>query len=391
MNEKQMSMGKDTLCVHGGELTDALGSIVTPVYQNATFLYPYAMDERGMYTDRKAPFFYTRLGNPTVRAVERKVALLESAEDAVGFSSGMAAITTTVLELLGERGHVISVRDLYGGTYSFFSSLHKLGHSVSYFSREGPELESLLKENTRIVYVETPTNPTLDIYDLRKIFAFAREHNLISIMDNTFLSPINLNPAILGADVVIHSATKYLSGHSDIIAGVAAGRKELIDRIREAMTVYGGSMDPHTAFLLERGMKTLSLRMKKHNENAAAIAQHLSTHRRISRVLYPGLPSHPGHEIARSFMKGFGGMLSFEVKGSRADAERFIKSLRIAKVAASLGGVESLATMPVITSHRQLSQEELRERGIGETLVRYSAGIEDAEDLIQDIESALGA
>jgi len=383
--------GINTLCVHAGEVPEALGSIVTPIYQNATFLYPYALDAEGKYTDERPSYFYTRLGNPTVRAVERKLSVLEGADDAVGFSSGMAAITTTILSLIGEKGHIISVRDLYGGTYSFFTQMvPRLGHSVSYFSRNDIfNLDEQLRENTRILYVETPTNPTLDIYDLREIFKFAHEHSLIAIMDNTFPSPVNLQPLALGADVVIHSATKYLSGHSDIVAGIAAGSSALMEKVREAMTVYGGCMDPHTAFLLERGMKTLYLRVKKQNENAMAIAEYLQGHRKVSRVLYPGLSEHPGHDIARSMMKGFGGMLSFELRGMKAQAQRFIKSLKLAKVAASLGGVESLVTIPADTSHRQLNAEELRERGIGETLIRFSVGIEDEEDLIEDIAKAL--
>ncbi len=384
--------GMGTRCVHAGEIVDHVtGSIVTPVYQNATFLYPYAIDSDGRYTDRKAPFYYTRLGNPTVRALERKVSSLEGTEDAVAFSSGMAAISTAVIESLGSGGHILSVRDVYGGTHSLLSEmLPRMGHEVTFFERGRTQfLEEMLRENTRAVYVETPTNPTLEVYDIREIFRFAHDHGLVSIMDNTFPSPVNLQPASLGADVVVHSATKYLAGHSDVIAGVVAGRKEIVGRIRETMTVLGGSMEPFTAFLTERGMKTLDLRVRKINENAMAIAEYLEDHTRVSKVLYPGLESHEGHKVAKDIMKGYGGVLSFEVRGRMEEARRVIRRMRIAKVAASLGGVESLVTIPAETSHSQLSEAERSERGISDTLIRFSVGIEDEEDLIMDIGQAL--
>lgn len=365
--------------------------MITPLYQTATFLYPYAVDETGNYTGGSAPYFYTRLGNPTVRAVERKIATLENAEDAVAFSSGMAAISTAVMTTMGEKGHLLSVRDIYGGTFSLFSKLlPRMGHEVSYFDQSRTKfLEEMLKPNTRAVYVETPTNPTLDIYDVREIFDFAHSHGLVAMIDNTFNTPINMRPVDLGADIVIHSATKYLAGHSDVIAGVVAGGREHVEGIRQTMTVFGGSMEPFTAFLTERGMKTLELRVKKSNENAMSIADYLSSHRRISRVLYPGLESHKGHDIARGIMSRFGGVLSFEVRGTKEEAVRVMKRMKIARIAGSLGGVESLVTMPVETSHRQMSAAEREERGISDTLIRFAVGIEDEEDLIEDVGHAL--
>lgn len=372
-------------------MLDRHGSVITPLYQTATFLYPYAVDESGNYTDGNAPYFYTRLGNPTVRAVERKLAALEHAEDAVAFSSGMAAISTAVIASMGEKGHLLSVRDIYGGTHSLFSGvLPGMGHEVSYFDQSRTKfLEEMVKPNTRAVYVETPTNPTLDIYDIKEIFDFANSHGLISIIDNTFNTPINLRPVELGADIVLHSATKYLAGHSDVIAGIVAGSREHVERIRQSMTVFGGSMEPFTAFLMERGMKTLELRVKKSNESAMSIADYLSSHRRISRVLYPGLESHKGHEIANGIMSRFGGVLSFELRGTKDEAVRVMKRMKIARIAGSLGGVESLVTMPVETSHRQMSPAEREERGISDTLIRFAVGIEDEEDLIEDIGQAL--
>ncbi len=390
--EEKAELGLGTKCVHAGEMIDrATGSIVTPVYQNATFLYPYGIDENGNYTDEKAPYFYTRLGNPTVRAFEKKLSALEGTDDAVAFSSGMAAISTAVMELIGEKGHMLSVRDIYGGTHSLFAGvLPRHGHEVTFFNRTKTRfLDDMLRDNTKAVYVETPTNPTLDIYDIKEIFDFAHEHGLATIIDNTFPTPVNMQPASIGADVIIHSATKYLSGHSDVIAGVVAGKQEYVDRIREMMTVLGGSMEPFTAFLTERGMKTLELRVRKSNENAMAIADFLSEHRRISKVLYPGLESHEGHEIAARLMTGFGGVLSFELRGRKEEARKVMKKMKIAKVAASLGGVESLVTIPADTSHRQLSAEALKERGISDTLIRMSVGIEDEEDIIEDVGQAL--
>lgn len=384
--------GISTRCVHAGEMVDpATGSIVTPLYQNATFLYPWAVDAKGNYTEEKAPYFYTRLGNPTVRAMENKLASLEGTEDAVAFASGMAAISTAVIEVMGERGHLLSVRDIYGGTHSLFTRiLPRIGHEVTFFDKSRTKfLDEMVRSNTRAVYVETPTNPTLDIYDIKQIFEFAHEKGLVTIIDNTFPTPVNMRPASLGADVVLHSATKYLAGHSDVIAGAVAGRRELVERIREMMTVLGGSMEPFTAFLTERGMKTLELRVRRSNDNAMALAEYLSDHRRVAKVLYPGLESHEGHDIAANLMSGFGGVLSFEVRGRSEEARRVMKRMKIAKVAASLGGVESLVTMPVDTSHRQMSAEDRRSRGISDTLIRMSAGIEDEEDLIEDVAQAL--
>ncbi len=385
--------GFSTTCVHGGEMVDSLnGSVTTPIFQSATFLYPYAIDEHGNYTDRAAPYFYTRLSNPTVRVAERKLSLLEGTEDCVAFSSGMAAISTAVMEVVGRNGHILSVRDLYGGTHSLFEHvLPGMGHEVTLFDRnEAASLETMIRGNTRAVYVETPTNPTLSMYDIEEIFRTAHRNGLVTMIDNTFPSPVNMQPASFGADIVIHSATKYLGGHSDIIAGMVAGSTEITARIRNMQSVLGGSMDPFAAFLLERGMKTLELRVKKQNENATAIAEYLQDRRDISRVLYPGLKTHEGHAIASRIMKGYGGMLSFDIKAGGKAAERFIRRLKIAKVAASLGGVETLVTIPAVTSHRQLSAAELRKRGIAQGLVRLSAGIENADDLIEDISAALG-
>jgi len=385
-------MGFSTQSVHGGEYHDyQSGAIVTPIFQSSAFHYPYRIDSEGRYTDESSGYMYTRTGNPTVSSVERKISLLEHTDSAVAFSSGMAAISSSLISMLGSQGHILSVRDLYGGTATLFSTLlPKMGHEVSYFSnRQIGSLDSMVRKNTRVVYVETPTNPTLEIYDIREIFHFARERGLVSIVDNTLPSPVNLKPADYDADIVVHSATKYLSGHSDLIGGLATGGKEHIQKIRETMITIGSPLDPFAAFLLERGMKTLELRVKRQNENATAVAEFLMEHARVAGVHYPGLSDDPGHEIAGSFMKGYGGLLSFEIRGGAEEARKFLKKLRLIKVAPSFGSVESLATLPVDTSHRQLSSAELKERGISESLVRLSAGIEDEEDLIEDISFSL--
>jgi len=385
--------GMSTISVHSGEYIDeAVRAVVTPIFQSSTFLLSDKEYEKILEGKTRQANIYTREGNPTRRAVEEKMKALERGEDALSFSSGMAAIAASLLSILKKGDHLISTFDLYGGSSVLINrDLPSLGiESTLVNSTDLEEIESSIRPNTKLFFFESLSNPLLKILDLPKIVEIAREHNLITIIDNTFLTPYNLRPLEYGVDLVVHSATKYLNGHSDIIAGVVVGKKLLIDRIWEKMVRFGGSMDPHQAFLLERGLKTFSLRMQRHNENGRRIAEYLERHPRIKRVIYPGLDSYPQRKLAKHLLKkGCSGMVSFEIKGGDEAGLEFMKNLKIIRQATSLGGVESLVSMPFNTSHAELSEEERRRMGIDKGLVRLSCGIEDAEDLIEDIDQAL--
>ena len=372
--------GTSTRCVHSGEHGDeGSGAVTTPIFQTSTFLYPR----------EGAEYLYTRLGNPTSAAVEGKIAALEGGEAGLAFSSGMAAITSTLLSLLKKGDHMVAMRDLYGRTYSFLrGDMPRYGVDVTFLGQgDLAAMEDHIRENTRAVFLESPTNPLLHVVDLEEVAKVARDHDVCSVIDNTFATPVNQRPLERGFDLVVHSGSKYLNGHTDVIAGLAVGRGNLVDRIREVRTTLGGSMDPHAAYLLLRGMKTLALRMARHNDNGLVVASYLESHPRVERVHYPGLKSHPQHRLASRQMDGFGGMVSFEVSGS---AEEVLDRMTIIKKASSLGGVESLASLPRQTSHMYLEREEREAFGIGDNLIRLSLGIEDAEDLIGDLAAALG-
>lgn len=389
---REMRIGLSTVAVHAGErMNETHGAVTTPIFQTSTFYFP-TDDERtweGQVPD--GSYIYTRYGNPTIRAAEDKIAALEGAEKGLAFSSGMAAITTTLLTFLKKGDHVVSIRDIYGGTFSFMKNeLPRMGISVRFVdSSNTTEILEAINESPKIVYIESPTNPMLKIVDIPKIADAAHKTGAIVIADNTFATPVNQNPIGMGVDIVIHSCTKYLNGHSDLIAGAVVGRESFINEIAKKRIVMGGVLDPIGAFLLLRGLKTLVVRMKKHNENGNAIAQYLEAHRKVERVYYPGLESHPQHVLAKSLMRGFSGMVSFEVSGGRKEAETVLKSLRLIKRATSLGGVESLASMPANTSHAALSKSEREQLGIKDSLIRLSIGIEDPEDLIVDLDQAL--
>ncbi len=376
--------GFSTTCVHGGEYHDeATGSATTPIFQSSTFHYlKGSIDEQ---------YVYTRWRNPTTEAVERKVALLEGTEAALAFSSGMAAITTSLTCLVGRGEHILAQRDLYGAAFEFLTrNLPAQGVEVDILDHgELGNVEERIKPNTRAVYLESPTNPLIRIVDFPSIARVAHRHGLLVLMDSTFGTPMNQRPHAQGVDVVLHSATKYLNGHSDLVAGVAATTGALAKRLWDGRKVYGGVMDPLQSYLLLRGLKTLAVRMRAHNENGMAVAEFLEDHPRVAGVHYPGLKDHPEHDLARRLMLGFGGMLSFEVKGGMAEAEGVLRRLRIIRMAPSLGGADSLASMPVHTSHLFLTPEERRKVGIGDNLIRLSLGIEDPEDLKDDLDQAL--
>lgn len=379
------------MAIHAGEQRVHVGAPVgTPVSRTANFTFA-STEEMKRWAEGKSPaYIYTRYGNPTLAIAEQKIAALEGAEAAVVSASGSAAISCSLLAVLRAGDELIATRQLYGGSYRLLRDiLPRFGITVRHVENDLAGIERLVNPRTKALYIETPTNPTLRLVNLEKAVAFAKEWALVSIMDNTFATPVLQKPLAMGFDLVVHSATKFLAGHSDVIAGATAGSKALIQRVRQNVIYLGGSMDPEAAFLLIRGMKTLRLRVEKQCENAMVVAKYLGKHPKVARVHYPGLPSHPDHKLAKRQMRGFGAMLAFDCKGGIAAARRFCDRVRTFLLAASLGGVESLVVLPIYTSHYKMSQLELRAAGVEPGTVRVSVGIEDAADLIADLEQAL--
>ncbi|MFQ5910137.1 MAG: trans-sulfuration enzyme family protein [Thermoplasmata archaeon] len=373
--------GYSTICVHAGETKEETGSLVTPIYQTSTFYYP----------EWQKKYVYTRLSNPTIEATERKLAALEGGEGCLGFSSGMAAITATLLSVLEKGDHLVSIPDPYGGTRVLLSEeLPRHGIEVDFLDCEDfSALEDAFKPDTKAVLIETPTNPLLRVLDMKGIAKMAHRNSAVLIVDNTFATPINQKPLEQGADIIVHSASKYLNGHSDVVAGFAVSSEEWMERIEQRRRLFGGSADPLAAFLIARGMKTLDLRMKVHNENAMVVARSLEGLKQVKRVYYPGLKSFERYDLAKKQMEGFGGMVSFEAGRAAKDARRVSRRFELIKLAPSLGGVESLASLPLETSHKYISAKERRDSGIPDNLIRLSVGIEDPEDIIEDLERAI--
>ncbi len=383
-----------TRSVHEAEPFDEQsGSVVTPIYQTSTFAFRKAEDARKAVTGESGKYVYSRWDNPTTVRLEKKLASFEGAEDAAFFSSGMAAISTSVLTFLKAGDHVVAVSDLYGGTFQLMDKiLPNFGVKTTLVETTNERaMKNALRPNTKIVYVESPTNPTLKLVDIKKTAKLAHGVGALLLVDNTFASPINQEPVELGADVSLHSATKYLNGHADVTAGAAASDREKIDRIKHMRRDLGGTLDPHAAWLVLRGMKTMALRVKAQNENAMVLAEFLSAHPRVKIVHYPGLKDHPQHALAKKQMKGYGGMMSFELKGSMRDAMRLTERLKVVFLAASLGGVETLVSQPSIMTHTQLTKAQRTKTGIPEALIRLSVGIEDKEDLVEDFKQALAS
>jgi cystathionine beta-lyase/cystathionine gamma-synthase len=335
-------------------------------------------------------YMYSRPTSPTQRALERKAAILECGEDALATSSGMAATTTAILSFTSQGDEIISSDMVYGGTYTFLKhALTKLGIKTHFVDTRNIEAaEKLVNEKTKAIFIETPTNPDLRIANIESAARIAKNHGLRLIVDNTFATPVNQTPLTLGADVVLVSTTKYYGGHNDLIGGIMVGSSDFIASARKTLKTYGGCIDPFAAYLTLRGLKTLTLRMQKHNSNAQKVAEYLEKHPRVKRVYYPGLKSHPQHELAKHQMSGFGGMVCFELDSER-EAVKFIESLKLIIHGLSLGGVESLVSMPVYSSHYYLTPQELEEIGLNNRMVRLSVGIEDDEDIISDLENAL--
>lgn len=384
---------KDTVAVRWGEYIDEeVRNVITPIYQTSTYYFPTNDPATWDGEIPEGIYVYSRYGNPTERAAADKLAALEFGEDALIFSSGMAAISTTLFAFLNKGDKIVSVEDVYGGTFNLMkNTLPRLGIDVKFVDSADTEsiIGSLEEGGVKLLYLESPTNPLLKIVDVPVVAKAARRAGALVVMDNTFATPVNQNPLTMGVDLVVHSCTKYLNGHSDVLAGAVVGSRDQMQKIWNQKIVLGGALDPLASFLLLRGMRTLTLRMAKHSENGMAVAEFLEDHPRVERVYYPGLKSHPQHDLARKLLRDFGGMVSFEVKGGRKEAEKVLASFELFAMATSLGGVESLVSMPLNSSHAALSPEDRKRLGIKDQLIRLSVGIEDAEDLIEDLDQAL--
>jgi cystathionine beta-lyase/cystathionine gamma-synthase len=386
--------GFTTKAVHKGELIDKrFGNVITPIFLSSTFLFPN--EEKDAYIDptRNKPYLYTRLGNPTFTALEEKYASLENAKYALSFSSGMSAITTTILSVINSKSRILAINQLYGQTYEFLKEISRsLNIQVDFISMSSLNSLDIPRKEYSMIYTESITNPTLQVCDIIAVSEYCKDKGINLIVDATFATPYNQRPLEFGASVVLHSATKYISGHSDVILGLfATNNKEIYDKVVENRTNLGCIPEPFSAYLTLRGIKTLALRLERQQENAMKLAKFLSEHEKVMKVFYPGLEDNEFHEIAKKVLKGYGAMLSFEIKGGYEAAKKFIKNLKLCIAAPSLGGVETLVTLPIETSHRQLNIEERKEMGISEGLVRVSVGIEDYEDIENDFVQALAS
>ena len=376
-------MRKDTQCVHSGTRIDRdTRGLNTPIYTSSSF----------EYLDVPANVYPRYFNTPNQKSLIGKLCALENAEDGMIFSSGMAAISTVMLTFASSGDHVVLQKDIYGGTHHFVTAeFDRFGIQYTFVSNDTEEIEKAVQKNTKIIYIETPSNPLVLITDIEAVARIAKANNVLSVIDNTFASPINQNPLDLGIDIVAHSGTKYLGGHSDLCCGAVLARNELISKIWSVAANLGGSLNAITCYLLERSIKTLSVRIEKQNKNAGLVAEYLQKDSRIRNVYYPGLESHPGYETAKKQMQGFGGMLAFELDSQAPEPERFLKNLKMITPALSLGGVETIICSPAKTSHQKITGAERAELGITDGLLRLSVGIEDPHDIIADIDGALAA
>ena len=392
-NHELKKLSFDTLCVHGsGGADPATGALSLPIYQSSTFKFKSARHGAQLFLGEKEGYVYTRLGNPTQAAFEREMAFLEGGEAALAFASGMGAISSVIFSLCESGDNFISTNTLYGGTHNLFmETLPRYKIETREVDTTKPEnILNAIDDHTRLIYIETPANPTLTVTDLKACARIAKDYKIPLVVDNTFSTPYFQRPLELGADVVLHSATKYIGGHGDTVAGVVIGKKDFIDRLRaNFLRDLGAVISPVNAWLLVRGLKTLAVRMQRHQENATKVAKFLQFHPKVKRVYYPGLTTHPQHEVAKKQMFGFGGMVSFEIKGGRRAGEKLMDSVKLFTLAVSLGDVDSLIEHPASMTHSTYSAEELAECGITESLVRLSVGLEDFRDLIADLSQAL--
>ncbi len=383
----------DTKTIHAGKVKDKqFGALSTPIYQTSTFTFENVQQGSQRFMGEEEGFIYGRLGNPTVRELEQRMAALELTEDAAAFGSGMGAVSATLLANLQQGDHIVASSALYGCSFALLNhKFPQFGIEVSFVDMtDESAIKSAIKPNTKVIYFETPINPNLVVVDMQMVANIAKQNQLISIVDNTFMSPVLQNPAEFGIDLIIHSATKYLNGHGDVIAGVTCGSKEQIENIKlTTLKDMGAVMSPNDAWLIIRGLKTLSVRVERHCSNALKVAEFLNTHPRIKQVNYPGLPSHQGYPLIGKQMRAGGGIMAFEIEGTFDDAVEFMNSLEMCAIAVSLGDAESLIQHPASMTHSPYEPEERAAAGISETLVRLSVGLEYIDDIIQDLSQAL--
>ena len=390
MNTKNMSF--DTKLVHSGGFDDQFGSAVVPIYQTSTFKFKNAQHGADCFSGASDGYIYTRIANPTIRALEKNITDLENGYDGIATSSGMSAITSVYMALLGTGSHIISTASVYGPARGVLEKdFSRFGVEADFINTSDiNKIASAINKNTKVLYIETPANPTMEITDIQACSEIAKEHKLILVVDNTFATPYLQKPLNLGADVVLHSVTKFINGHADIVGGiVVAKEKSIYEKIRHSMVYMGCNMDPHQAYMVLRGVKTLSLRVERNQENAIKVARFLEGHPKIAWVKYPGLESHPQYELAKAQMTGFGSMISFGVRGGLEAGRKLMDNVHLATLAVSLGGVETLIQHPASMTHAAVSKEDKLKAGITDDLVRLSVGIEDVRDIIADLSQAL--
>ncbi|HOC93032.1 MAG TPA: PLP-dependent aspartate aminotransferase family protein [bacterium] len=384
-------MGISTLSVHGGEERHKYADSVTvPIVQTSTFVFQDENDIREYTSGKKKRFEYARYGNPTTRTAELKLAALEGAEDALLFDCGMSAVSTSLLSMLSSGDHIVITSDVYKKTLQFVrNDLSRFGILNSVVPPRAEDIASAIRPETKLIFSESPTNPYVYVLDFKKLAAVAKKAGVPTFVDSTFATPYNVRPLEYGIDMVMHSATKYLAGHNDIMAGVVLGSEERINKVKMFQKTVGGCIDAHASYLLLRGLKTFALRVNHQNASALAVARFLENHPRIKRVWYPGLPSHPSHKIAKSQMRGFGGCLSFEVNSNMAGVQKFLRNLRLCQMGPSLGGTETLITHPATITYYDMTRPARLKLGITDQLVRLAVGVEDPEDIIADLDAAL--
>ncbi|MFA6978604.1 MAG: aminotransferase class I/II-fold pyridoxal phosphate-dependent enzyme [Ignavibacteriaceae bacterium] len=390
MNTK--NLGFNTKVIHSGNFEDQFGSATVPIYQTSTFKFKDAQEGADCFSGASDGYIYTRIGNPTIRVLEKNVAELENGFDGVATSSGMSAITSVYMALLGAGSHIVSTASVYGPARGVLEKdFSRFGVEADFVSTSDVNnITVAIKKNTKVLYIETPANPTMEITDLKACAEIARKHNLILVVDNTFATPYLQKPLDLGADVVLHSVTKFINGHADIVGGIVVTKeKSLYEKIRHSMVYMGCNMDPHQAYLVIRGLKTLALRVERNQENAIKVAHFLESHPKIAWIKYPGLKSHPQFELAKQQMNGTGSMISFGVKGGLEAGRKLMDNVYLATLAVSLGGVETLIQHPASMTHAAVSKEDKLKAGISDDLVRLSVGIEDVNDIIADLNQAL--
>ena len=390
--EHNKDLGFNSLLIHGGMGTDPMGSATVPIYQTSTFAFESADEGAKCFAGESNGYIYTRIGNPTIAALERQIAILEKGFGGIAVSSGMAAVSTIYMAFLKTGDHIVSTDAVYGPSRGIMESyFKKFGVESTYINTANLDLiEKSIKPNTKMLYIETPTNPTMEISDLKACVEIAHKHGLVVVVDNTFSSPYLQRPLEFGADVVFHSMTKFINGHADIVAGIIVTKnEELYKIVRPTMVGMGCNMDPHQAYLVLRGVKTLAIRMERAQENAIKVAEYLENHPKVDWVKYPGLKSHPQYELAKKQMDGPGAMISFELKGGLKAGKVLMDNVKLAMLAVSLGGIETLIQHPASMTHSKMSKEAKEKAGISDGLVRFSVGIEDLKDIIADLDQAL--